>query len=449
MTITVKSSYSTDSSPYFTSEQGFSSSLIVHPGTDIVMNAQDTLSATLIGSNSTTNSTSSKDMADVTIDIASGNPALSFSFVNNYLSGSINIYISGQDPNNNNAWVFVLPDGSFYYPSSTTSSSPVPFNQDIAIPLSAQGNTTSVTIPGYLSSGRIYAAVGNLNFEVETGGGLVVPSANNPDDPSVDINWGFSEFTNTNDGIFADVSYIDVVGIPIGISLTGSSGTQTVLGITSNTVSSVCSALTAQAAIDGQPWGGLCFMDTDGTPLRVIAPSDYISIEGSAFENYFTSYVEKVWDYYTNHVLTIDTQQSYGEVACQVVGTNLTCDGGDSWSYAQPNANDIFGCNSGPFENAGNGLHLAIVARLCAAFNRGTLLLTGGNIQPSLSPSSYYTAEVPLNYFSKFVHENEIDNMGYAFPYDDVAPNGAQAVSGAITDAHPTSFTMVIGGPTD
>ena len=423
--------------------------LVVHPGTiaDIIINAQDTFNSSLIGNNSTTNSTSSKGIADFSINVTDGNAVLPCSFVNNYPSDSVKVYINGQDPNNDYAWVFVLPDGTFYYPPSTTSSSPVSFNQDVSISLGNQGSTTSVTMPGYLSSGRIYAAAGDLDFEVVAGGGLVVPSANNPDDPSAGLDWGFAEFTNGGGGIYADVSYIDVVGIPIGIGLTGASGTQTVLGTTSDTVSSVCAALVAQTAIDGQPWNELCFENSDGTPLRVIAPGDYISIDASAFEDYFTSYIEQVWTYYTTNILTINTQESYGEVSCQVVGANLTCSGGDSWGYAQPNANDIFGCNSGPFENAGNGLHLAIVPRLCAAFNRGTLLMTGGDVQPSLSPDSYYTADAPFNYFSKFIHEYEIDNIGYAFAYDDVAPDGVEAVSGTIVDADPTYFTMVIGGP--
>lgn len=425
--------------------------LIVHPEPidDIVISADNTFNSTLIGTNSTspTNSSTSAVLKGFEDAVAAGNAVLPCSFVNNYESASINVYINGQDPNNDNAWVFVLADGSFYYPPATDSATPVTFAQDVAIPLGAYGTTLDLTVPGYLSSGRIYAAAGTLDFETVINGGLVVPSATNPDDPSADIDWGFTEFTNSDGGIYYDVSYIDVVGIPLGIGLTGADGTQTVPGISSDTVADVCSALTAQSAIDGQPWNELCYESTEGVPLRIISPGDYISIDATAFEDYFTSYVESVWTYYTTNALIIDTQESYGNVTCGVVGANITCEGGDSWGYAQPTANDIFGCNTGPFENAGNALHLAIVPRLCAAFNRGTLLLDGGNVQPSLDPTYYYTADAPYNYFSKFVHEYEIDGIGYAFPYDDVAPDGVAAVSGTITDPTPTSFTMVIGGP--
>lgn len=70
-----------------------------------------------------------------------------------------------------------------------------------------------------------------------------------------------------------------------------------------------------------------------------------------------------------------------------------------------------------------NAIHGAVVPRLCAAFERGTLLLPGGNVQPSLGNSSYYQ-ESPCNHYSRLVHKYENDGLGYAFSYDDVNPTG-------------------------
>lgn len=414
--------------------------IVVSPGgvQDIVLTNQDTLNGTLSG-----NSTHKISHA------VEANAQLPLIFTNNFSGGSVNVYVTGLDVNND--IVFLLSSGQWYYAPSTTSSTPVQITEDVSIPLGGQGSSTQVTLPDYISSGRIWVAAGNLDFYVVDAGGetgLVEPSAVNPSDPSAGVNWGFVELTNNAGGIYADISYVDFVGMPLGITLESSdAGTQSAPGVSSNAVASVCSALQAQGASDGQPWGELCVTDSSGNPIRVLAPYDYISLSNSAFSSYWTSYIDQVWSYYTDNVLTIDTQESAGEVACQVSGGTLNC-AGDNRGYSQPSAGDIFGCNSGPFaiQENDNAIHQAVVPRLCAAFDRTTLLLSGGNVQPSLGSSSYYTTE-PTNFYSKFVHENEVDGTGYAFAYDDVAPDGAPTSAGVVSAGNPTSLQVIIGGP--
>lgn len=277
---------------------------------------------------------------------------------------------------------------------------------------------------------------------------LVEPSAVNPDDPSADVNWGFVELTTDPGGITVNLSYVDFVGLPLGIEVQGSDGTQTALGVTANAVSSICSALATKSSSDGQPWNELCMTDSSGNFLRVVAPSDYISLYPDAFDSYWTDYVSQVWAQYEKVPLTVDTQASAGQVNCTVSSGNLTC-AGDNRGYVQPAASDIFGCNSGPFaiESTDNAVHQAIVPRLCAAFDRSTLLLSGGNVQPSLESSYYYTAS-PTNYYSKIVHQYEADGKGYAFAYDDVTPDGVLNASGLLSDPNPTVLTITVGGPT-
>ena len=38
------------------------------------------------------------------------------------------------------------------------------------------------------------------------------------------------------------------------------------------------------------------------------------------------------------------------------------------------------------------------------------------------------------------------DGRGYAFPYDDVVPDGGQDVAGTIFDGSPKLFTIAVGG---
>lgn len=135
-------------------------------------------------------------------------------------------------------------------------------------------------------------------------------------------------------------------------------------------------------------------------------------------------------------------------MTCRVSASDsLACDGGDNRGYTRPTSADIYGCNSGPFAidyTVDNDIHKAVVARLCAAFNRGTLLLDGGNYQPSLGSDSYYTTS-PNNHYSRIVHEHEDGGLGYAFSYDDVNPAGENA-AGTVSGADPTLMRITVGG---
>jgi hypothetical protein len=199
----------------------------------------------------------------------------------------------------------------------------------------------------------------------------------------------------------------------------------------------------------------------------VIAPSDYVASTPNAFSTYFNDYINDVWTSYTGNALIIDTQAAAGKVSCTVQNGLLTCAGDnrgerdehEHWpiicltfalvlGYAKPTAGDIFGCNSGPFAILGsdNDVHRAIVPRLCAAFDRTTLMSSGGNIQPGLASKAYYQS-APTNWYSAFVHENEVDGKGYAFSYDDVNPDGDINQSGVVADANPQVLTVTVGGP--
>ncbi|KIW38656.1 uncharacterized protein PV06_09607 [Exophiala oligosperma] len=366
----------------------------------------------------------------------------------------VNVYLTGIDANG--LLVLLQPDGQWYYPSSGISSSVptvIPADQ-ITIPVPGSGQSTNLTMPTNVSGGRIWLAQGSLQFSVvlaATGPALVEPSISGPAENAT--TWGFVEFTYTADGIiYADTTYVDFVSMNLKITLTGTDiGTQTTPGLQPNAIQSLCADLASQASTDGYPWNELCVADANGRPYHVLAPADYIDRTPDAFADYWTSYVDQVWSTYSGQPLIINSQSGQvGNISCTVGGDLLTCtaDSGSSGTFAKPSATDIFSCSTGPFvlDSSATDVQAAVVPRLCAAFNRSTLLLDGGNVQPDgVSSSSYYGAQT-TNWYSKLVHQLEVNGRGYAFPYDDVTPDNemSENMSGTIVSTDPKSLIITI-----
>jgi hypothetical protein len=369
--------------------------------------------------------------------------SLSLSLQNNTGSDTVYAYVTGQAINNGNALMLLEADGQTpYYPTSPSSTGS-PLAVDCSIPLGASGGApVTATIP-YLAGARIWFSIGTpLQFFLNPGPGLVEPSVTNSSDPNIDLQWDFCELTFNDGGLFADISSVDFVCIPIALSVTDTSGSvATVPGLPAGGVDSVCSGLTAQAAADGNAWTDL-IVTSGGQNLRALSPQNGMVYDSSLLSGYYDDYVAQVWSMYESTTLSVDTQASYGTVTGQVSGGLLTFDG--VGSFAQPATADILSCASGPFDTAGmSDEMLAIVPRLAAAFNRSTLLIDSD--QPDgENPSDYY-ANSTTNQYARIVHATAIDGLGYAFPYDDVTPTGGVNQAGVISDASPSLMTVTVG----
>jgi len=85
-----------------------------------------------------------------------------------------------------------------------------------------------------------------------------------------------------------------------------------------------------------------------------------------------------------------------------------------------------------------------MIPRLSAAFNRSTLLLTD-NFPNGENKGQYYKDPI-TNHYARIVHEANLDRKGYAFPYDDVTPDGGHDQSGAVIEGSPKLLTVAVGG---
>ncbi|VTO90219.1 unnamed protein product [Fusarium graminearum] len=369
--------------------------------------------------------------------------------VNNFDHRNVKAYISGLDSTGN--VFFIGPDGNSIYPDAESSRLPVEISQAIAIPLRSGSESLSIELPPYIRSGRVYFSTSDLRFfvvDMGTGSSIIQPSVTNRRDPNAAANWGFVELTYTDGLLYANISYVDFVGIVLGMILVARDGSsQTTAGLETDAVTKICQDLSRQSNPDGRRWTSLCVANADGNPIRVLSPGNYHDIKPGMYDKYWDAYVDDVWKKYATQDLFINTQSKAGMIKCRVVDGKLACDG-TGQKFDKPTAKDIWGCNSGPFAASKNStpIHIAVIPRLCAGFARSTLLLEGGNIQPSLSRQSYYTVD-PTNHYSRIVHSYEVDGRGYTFAYDDVNPDGNEDASGVLSSNNVQALVIHVGGP--
>ncbi|OAA64276.1 glucanase b [Niveomyces insectorum RCEF 264] len=392
---------------------------------------------------------------------ASTPATLKIALQNNTSAANLYVSITGLDINNNNAvWLLQSDGASPYYPANPSSNGQA-LQANVAIAVGPPGSTRTVTIP-QLAGARIWFVQDTpLTFLLNVGGGggpgLVEPSVTNPSDPNYALRWDFCEFTYNTSQLFANVSYVDFLSIPVALRLESSDGSpaQTVAGLPATALATVCTALQKQQQVDCAGWDQLVVQVKSASSssssaaasfLRALSPNTGRVFNGALFQNYFEPYVAQVWAHYRTASLTVDTQNSWGSVTGQVdAATNaLTFPG--VGAFPPPSTADVFSCSTGAFaaypantDEMGN-----LTARLAAALNRSTLLTYA--TQPSAAAvAAYYQAPV-TNHYARILHATSLDGRGYAFPYDDVVPTNGADQAGTVASGSPALLTVYIGG---
>ena len=367
-------------------------------------------------------------------------PTLNIELQNRTNSNQAYAYITGQALDNGNHVCFIKSDGRTpYFPASPPHiGTPVP--EDCAIRLGPHGSTITVTIP-QLAGGRIWFSIGKeLTFLLNPGPAIVEPSVTNVSDPNIHTEWDFCEFTFANNQIYANISYVDFVALPVSLTLTPTSGpAQKVLGLKPDGLATICAGLESQNMVDGNDWHKLVF-ESNGRKIRVLSPNNAIVMNGgNLFKGYYDPYVNEVFEKYSKAPLTVDTQAQWGKLEARVSNGKLEFP--NVGSFGKPSTGDIFSCSTGPFQSNVGALG-PLTARISAAFNRSTLLLK--DVHPNdVRVPEYYHDRI-TNHYARLVHEANIDGKGYAFPYDDVSAPGSVDQSGFV-NGQPKAFLVTIG----
>lgn len=364
---------------------------------------------------------------------------------NRSLPGTVNAYVTGHEQGTGR-WVLLRPGGGVYYPQSPAAPR-TPLPVDCAIPLRPAGaGPVVLTLPQMFGARVYFVRDSKLDFFLNPGPALVEPAFATSTDANYGRTWSFAEFTFNPQQLYANISYVDLVtALPIGLTLTGDT-THTVASLPAGALQKIADGLVAQQGRDGQPWDKLVIRGSDGRVLRVISPQNLMApfFDRPAempFRNVFDAYINRVWDRYRTTDLRIDLQGGRGVRTGRVSGDVMTFTGGHT--FARPSSRDVFTCNHGPFANNPGDPDdkKALLARVSAAFNRTTLLTHPD--QPNGATAADYYRDPATNHYARVLHANT--PVGYAFPYDDVRPDGQPDVSGAAHDGNPRRFTLTVG----
>ncbi|KAI6824702.1 glucanase b [Hortaea werneckii] len=367
-------------------------------------------------------------------------------------SSTVYGYITGLALDSGNRVFLLQADGKTPYYPTNPSSTGSKLEKNCSIPLGSPGNTVTCTIPR-LAGGRIWFSVGTpLTFLLNPGPALVEPSIFNPADPNHYTNFGFAEFTYNAAQVFANISYVDFVGLPISLDLTDTANNvQRVAGMTNYGPQTIANGLIAQTRRDGRRWSSLIVNDKAGNLLRILSPNSGITLNPDWFQTYWTDYVNQVYSRYSSNALTVNTQAVWrdvpGTVPANASSTFTFATAGQpnpQPTFPKPSAKDIFSCNSGPFATGSNPETNVIIPRLSAAFNRSTLLLS--DVTPNGTNPTQYYQNPTTNHYARIVHAANLDGKGYTFPYDDVTPDGGVGQEGAVFSFEPKSLLVAVGG---
>lgn len=358
---------------------------------------------------------------------------------------------------------------AFDLPASVATGKENPTAPDVSIPGPADGGSVRLSLPPNLTGGRIYVAFGeHLTFQLSPGG-LVEPAAWNSGDPNHDVLFDWAEFARNGTAININTTMVDMFSVPISITVKALTPPPPPPPV-DNSVPVDPSApppdttpvpvtrtegvlvkdgrrkiFDAVAGLGGD-WAELVDVrESDGLPLRVLAPIHGIDSAAPVFDGaFFDSYVDGVFTYYASRTLTVDTALGVftGRVADDAF-TFTAENGRRIGTIARPTTPEIFGCHGAiqPSGQPDQDAILAVGARLCAGFHRGTLSTpdrAGSDRQATFDAAAFYDRD-SSDLYSRVMHEHSVNGRAYGFAFDDVAE-----FNPSIDEPEPTSVTMTL-----
>ena len=227
----------------------------------------------------------------------------------------------------------------------------------------------------------------------------VLPSVSNPSDPNYYTEYDYFEFTLNDQGVWADISYIDFVQIPIGLELINADKTPgpAVAGLDHDGLAAVATALKnaggdwAKLVGDAATKAGQQPMSNTSLGPRVLGPGQAIvnnRLPG-IFSGYFDKYIDDAWNFIKANKIVCNTTS--GDFTGFINDANQLEFDNSQFArilFNKPTSTDLLTCSTGPFVVDGPPQKALLIPILCAAFNRSTIVQPGS--QPNGVPENKY-----------------------------------------------------------
>lgn len=268
------------------------------------------------------------------------------------------------------------------------------------------------------------------------------PSVTNPGLIGYSTPFQILEFTYNKDDsrqLFINTSQVDGLGFPVTLTVKGEDIGSKAVGFTSNRKTLVGAFRNAgdvnfaDLIVDADQGDFKGVLRVLAPEHAAIAPDGYTPPPGLGLKddtiNYFTSfydlYISECWKQYGETPLTIHvdhlayTGQVVDEVFKWYAGESIT--GHTVLELVRPHSSEVLGCNGVLAQ--GNTVQMNIQKFVAAAIFRTVFHLVPTDKQNSWSSpeivAQYYDHE-PINEYGKILHKHSIDELCYAFAYDDV-----------------------------
>ncbi len=327
------------------------------------------------------------------------------------------VYIVGMEGAN---WVHVT-DTAGTYQTFTEQTTPVPFGINVG-----KGKKVDLVLP-QLQAMRIYFSFGKpLMLTVSSANVPGVPAGWSDGDPNYKTLFDWTEFTWVQDGghstLGGNATQVDMFGFATKIRLSGKEGDFTTPVVKKSGFKKNNSRKKIIAALKDadDPWDKL-LVGKKRNPTRAIAP--YHGMNSGVFpKNQLNKYINKVWKTYETETMSASPQNV--AYTGQVKGGKLVFtkkgDPSTSFSFPKPSTKAVYEGAILPDPIPGNMLveqqARAIGALLQGAFMR-SVLLEEGDLDACKTKTFYM--EDPVNEYASAIHKPAIDNLAYAFGFDD------------------------------
>ena len=319
------------------------------------------------------------------------------------------------------------------------------------------------SVPTGVFTSRLWISLGSpLYFQVYSSNSYSQPSPTSASDVNYNTVWDFFEPNTTyNPGppstfsVFGDTTNVDYVTMPMVYELYNGTTQVGIAGL-NHTRKQLYAAL-----------GAIPLLRPLISSLRMLAPGHGQSTDSSQPfyfpSDYFDSYRDYCWTYWTNNTFTFqydtNTDGSLITWTGQVISGVLNLTGmvngrTETHTINRPPSQDIFLCN-GVFTGVGSGGFLGrdsdLKNQIGSALNRTVFHLTpypngytaypwqayapptgsGGNV--FYQQNGLTTAQYKTNLYSQTLHQQAIGGKIYGFAYDDNA-NQSASVTGVATE---------------